>query len=134
MRTMHQKFTPVGTVEKDHRALSLDLDGWTLGRLVIAAGDVQALLAGREVDIHFVQEHPDRDPFIGHAGRARPSRSGNAITVWVEGRMATVPRKALEAVVSGKRESARLSSPTPIIDADQVQRKAIDHDLIRSFV
>jgi len=129
---MQQKFTPCGRIEKDHRALAVALDGWTLGRLVIAAADVPALLQGREVDIHFVQQRGE-EVFIGYAGRARPSRSGKAITFWIESRMATVPRAALEAVVEGKRESARLSSPAPIIDADKEQRKAIDEGLVNTF-
>lgn len=128
-----QKFTPVGKIEKAHNALSLSLDGWTLGTLVIAAGDVPQLLSGREVDIHFVQQRPGREVYIGYAGRARPSRSGAAITFWVESRMMTVPRKAVEAVASGKWIAARLSSPAPIVDADQAQREKIDADLVRSF-
>ena len=129
---MQQKFTPCGRIEKDHRALAVALDGWTLGRLVIAAADVPALLQGREVDIHFVQQRGE-EVFIGYAGRARPSRSGKAITFWVESRMATVPRAALEAVVAGKRPAARLSSPAPIIDADREQSRRIDEGLINTF-
>lgn len=128
-----QKFNPCGEVRRDHRALALNVDGWTLGRLVVAAADVSKLLRGAEVEVSFVQERDDGEVFVGYAGRARPSRSGKAITFWIEGHMATVPRRGLEAVVSGKLEKARLTSPAPVIDADAVQAKAIDHDLIRSF-
>jgi hypothetical protein len=109
------------------------VNGWTLGRLVVAAGDVSKLLRGAEVEVSFVQERDNGEVFVGYAGRARPSRSGKAITFWIEGHMATVPRRGLEAVVSGKLEKARLSAPAPIIDADRVQREAIDAGLPRSF-
>ena len=125
-----KKFTPCGEVRKDRHALALGLDSWTLGKLVIAAGDVSKLLKGGEVEVSFVQERDDT-VFIGHAGRARPSRSGKAFTFWIDGHMATVPRRALEAVISGSRQAARVSSP--VIDADAVQRRTIDHDLPRCF-
>jgi hypothetical protein len=127
-----QKFIPTGKIEKVRNALTLTVDGWSLGTLVISADNVPALLRGREVDIHFLQQHGE-EAFIGYAGRARPSRSGKAITFWIESRMCTVPRKALEAVVSGKRPAARVSSPAPIIDADREQAKAIDAGLIHAF-
>lgn len=131
---MQQKFNPCGRIEKDHSALAVALDGWTLGRLVIAADDVPALLGGREVEIHFVQQRDgSEEVFIGYAGRARPSRSGKAITFWVGAKMATVPRAALEAVVAGKRPAARLSSPAPIIDADKEQSRRIDEGLVNTF-
>jgi hypothetical protein len=100
---------------------------------VIAAADVPKMLNGHAVDVHFVQQRPGREVYIGYAGTARISRSGKAVNVRIESRFMTVPRKALEAVVEGKRKSARLSSPTPIIDADRVQREAIDAGLPRSF-
>jgi len=128
-----QKFNPCGEVRRDHQALALDVNGWTLGRLVVAAGDVSKLLRGAEVEVSFVQERDNGEVFVGYAGRARPSRSGKAITFWIEGHMATVPRRGLEAVVSGKLEKARLSAPAPVIDADTEQARAIDHDLVRSF-
>ncbi|NLB00637.1 MAG: hypothetical protein GX837_06705 [Methanomicrobiales archaeon] len=129
-----QKFNPCGEVRRDHQALALNVDGWTLGRLVVAAGDVSKLLKGAEVEVSFLQQREDGEVFVGYAGRARPSRSGKAFCFYVEGHMATVPRRALEAVVSGSRPAARVSSPAPVIDADQEQAKPIDHDLVRSFV
>jgi hypothetical protein len=126
-------FKPVGKIEKVHDALRVDLPSWKLGTLVIAAADVPKLLNGHAVDVQFVQERPGHEVFIGYAGTARISRSGKAVNVRIESRFMTVPRKALEAVVEGKRKSARLSSPTPIIDADRVQREAIDAGLPRSF-
>ena len=126
-------FTPVGQLKKAHEALSLTVDGWKLGELVIAAADVPKMLNGHAVNVQFVQERPDREVFIGYAGTARLSRSGKAVNIRLESRFMTVPRKALEAVVEGKRKSARLSAPAPIIDADKVQREAIDADLVRSF-
>ncbi len=127
-------FKPVGKIEKVHDALQVRVDGWTLGSLVIGAADVPKMLNGDEVTVNFVQDRPGREVFIGYAGTARLSRSGAAVNIRLESRFMTVPRKALEAVVEGKRKSARLSSPAPIIDADEEQRKPIDHDLVRSFV
>ncbi|WP_461368686.1 hypothetical protein [Candidatus Darwinibacter acetoxidans] len=126
-------FKPVGKIEKVHDALQVQVDGWTLGTLVIAAADVPKLLNGRVVDVQFVQERPGREVFIGYAGSAALSRSGKAVNIRLESRFMTVPRKAVEAVVEGKRKSARVSSPAPIIDADRVQREAIDAGLPRSF-
>ena len=126
-------FKPVGKIEKVYDALQVQVDGWTLGTLVIAAADVPKLLNGRVVDVQFVQERPGREVFIGYAGSAALSRSGKAVNIRLESRFMTVPRKAVEAVVEGKRKSARVSSPAPIIDADRVQREAIDAGLPRSF-
>ena len=126
-------FKPVGKIEKVHDALQVQVDGWTLGSLVIGAADVPKMLNGDEGTIHFVQQRPGREPFIGYAGSARISRSGKAINVRIESRFMTVPRKALEAVVEGKRKSARLSAPAPIIDADEEQRRPIDEGLTHSF-
>jgi len=126
------KFTPVGKIEKDHAALRVDLDGgYPLGRLVIAAGNVSNLLNGHVVEVNFVQDRPGPGVHIGHAGTARLSRSGKAINIRIEARLMTVPVRALESVISGKRQTARISSP--IIDADRAQREAIDQDLTRSF-
>ena len=129
---MQKKFIPCGTVEKVHEALKLDVPGWTLGELVIGSDDVSKVLSGRPVDVSFVQERGE-DVFVGFAGTARPSRSGKAINIRIEARLMTVPVAAVQAVVAGTRTAARLSSPAPIIDADRVQREAIDHDLVRSF-
>ena len=127
-----QKFIPCGTVEKVHEALKLDVPGWTLGELVIGSDDVQKVLSGAPVDVVFVQRRGE-EVFVGFAGVARPSKSGKAINIRIEARLMTVPVRALEGVVSGRRASARLSSPAPVIDADAEQAKAIDHDLVRSF-
>ena len=131
---MQKKFTPMGKIQKHHDALQVQVDGWRLGELVIAAADVPKMLNGHTVNVQFVQQRPGREPFIGYAGSARISRSGKAVNVRIESRFMTVPRKALEAVVEGKRKSARLSAPAPIIDADEEQRRPIDADLVRSFV
>ena len=131
---MQKKFTPMGKIQKHHDALQVQVDGWRLGELVIAAADVPKMLNGHTVNVQFVQQRPGREPFIGYAGTARISRSGKAVNVRIESRFMTVPRKALEAVVEGKRKSARLSAPAPIIDADEEQRRPIDADLVRSFV
>lgn len=126
-----QKFIPCGTVEKVHEALKLDVPGWTLGELVIGSDDVQKVLSGAPVDVVFVQERPGHEVFIGYAGTAVLSRSRKAVNIRIESRLMTVPLRALESVISGKRQTARISSP--IIDADRVQREAIDQDLTRSF-
>ncbi|SCL75738.1 hypothetical protein L21_1650 [Methanoculleus chikugoensis] len=73
-------FKPCGKIQKHHDALQVRVDGWQLGELVIAAADVSELLSGRVVDISFVQERPGREVCIGHAGSARLSRSGKAVT------------------------------------------------------
>lgn len=126
-------FKPVGKIEKVHGALKVQVDGWTLGTLVIAAGDIPKMLNGDEVTVNFVQERPGREVFIGYAGTARISRSGKAVNVRVEARMMTAPLKQVQKVIAGQQIAARLSSPSPIIDADEVQREAIDADLVRSF-
>jgi len=125
-------FKTVGTVEKHHNALVANLPGVVVGRLVIAADDVPALLKGREVEVHLVRE-VDGDMTIERAGIARPSRSKQAYTFWFEDRMVTIPRRALEQVIAGSRASCRVAEPVPekVIDADAVQ--AIDADLVRSF-
>ena len=126
-------FKPVGKIEKVHDALQVQVDGWTLGTLVIAAADVPKLLNGRVVDVQFVQERPDREVFIGYAGSAALSRSGKAVNIRIEARLMTAPLKAVEKVIAGQQLAARLSAPAPIIDADEEQRRPIDEGLIRSF-
>jgi hypothetical protein len=126
-------FRPCGKIQKHHDALHVQVDGWRLGELVIGAADVPKMLNGDEVTIHFVQQRPGREPFIGYAGSARISRSGKAINVRIESRMMTAPLKAVQKVISGQQTAARLSAPAPIIDADEEQRRPIDEGLIRSF-
>lgn len=126
-------FKPVGKIEKVHDALQVQVDGWQLGQLVIAAADVPKLLNGREVDVNFVQQRDGREPFIGRAGTAVLSRSGRAVNVKVEARLMTAPLTQVQKVLSGQQLAARLSAPAPIIDADREQAKSIDHDLVRSF-
>ncbi|MDR9815183.1 MAG: hypothetical protein RJR34_00050 [Candidatus Methanoculleus thermohydrogenotrophicum] len=55
------------------------------------------------------------------------------MNVRIESRLMTAPLAQVRKVLSGQQIAARLSSPAPIIDADKVQREAIDHDLVRSF-
>ena len=126
-------FKPVGKIEKVHDALRVQVDGWRLGKLVIAAGDIPKLLNGHAVDVQFVQERPGREVFVGRAGTARISRSGRAVNVRIESRMMTAPLKAVQKVITGQQIAARLSAPAPIIDADERQRERIDADLVRSF-
>jgi hypothetical protein len=126
-------FKPVGKIEKVHDALQVQVDGWQLGQLVIAAADVPKLLNGREVDVNFVQQRDGREPFIGYAGTAVLSRSGRAVNVKVEARLMTAPLAQVQKVITGQQLAARLSAPAPIIDADREQAKSIDHDLVRSF-
>jgi hypothetical protein len=128
-----QQFVQVGRIERVHNALQVQVDGWTLGTLVIAAADVPKLLNGREVDVNFVQQRDGREPFIGYAGTARISRSGRAVNVRIESRLMTAPLKAVQKVITGQQIAARLSAPAPIIDADEEQRRPIDEGLIRSF-
>ena len=126
-------FRPCGKIQKHHDALQVQVDGWKLGQLVIAAADVPKLLNGREVDVNFVQQRDGREPFIGYAGTAVLSRSGRAVNVKVEARLMTAPLAQVQKVLSGQQLAARLSAPAPIIDADREQAKSIDHDLVRSF-
>lgn len=126
-------FRPCGKIQKHHDALQVQVDGWKLGQLVIAAADVPKLLNGREVDVNFVQQRDGREPFIGYAGTAVLSRSGRAVNVKVEARLMTAPLAQVRKVLSGQQLAARLSAPAPIIDADREQAKSIDHDLVRSF-
>ena len=126
-------FKPVGMIQKDHAALRVVVDGWKLGTLVIGAADVSKMLNGDEVTIHFVQQRPGREPFIGYAGSARISRSGKAVNVKIESRRMSAPLAQVQKVISGQQTAARLSAPAPIIDADERQRERIDADLVRSF-
>jgi hypothetical protein len=126
-------FRSVGKIEKVHNALRVDLPSWKLGTLVIAAGDIPKLLRGRVVDVCFVQQRGDEEPFIGTAGTAVLSRSGKAVNVRIESRLMSAPLAAVQKVLSGQQLAARLSSPAPVIDADKEQAKSIDHDLVRSF-
>mgnify|MGYP001355719666 CR=1 FL=1 len=126
-------FRPCGKIQKHHDALQVQVDGWTLGSLVIGAADVPKMLNGDEVTIHFVQQRPGREPFIGYAGSARISRSGKAVNIRIEARLMTAPLKAVQKVITGQQLAARLSAPAPIIDADERQRERIDADLVRSF-
>ena len=126
-------FRPCGKIQKVHDALQVQVDGWTLGTLVIAAADVPKLLNGHAVNVQFVQQRPGREPFIGYAGTARISRSGKAINVRIESRMMTAPLKAVQKVITGQQLAARLSAPAPIIDADEEQSRRIDEGLITAF-
>ena len=126
-------FRPCGKIQKHHDALRVQVDGWRLGELVIAAGDIPKLLNGHAVDVQFVQERPGREVFVGRAGTARISRSGRAVNVKVEARLMTAPLAQVRKVLSGQQIAARLSAPAPIIDADEEQRRPIDEGLIRSF-
>ena len=126
-------FKPVGKIEKVHDALRVQVDGWRLGELVIAAGDIPKLLNGHAVDVQFVQERPGREVFVGRAGSARISRSGKAVNVRIESRLMTAPLKAVEKVITGQQLAARLSAPPPIIDADEEQSRRIDEGLITAF-
>ena len=126
-------FRSVGKIEKVHNALRVDLPSWKLGTLVIAAGDIPKLLRGRVVDVCFVQQRGDEEPFIGTAGTAVLSRSGRAVNIRIEARLMTAPLAQVQKVITGQQLAARLSAPAPIIDADREQAKSIDHDLVRSF-
>jgi hypothetical protein len=126
-------FKPVGKIEKVHDALQVQVDGWKLGELVIAAADVPKMLNGHAVDVQFVQERPDREVFIGYAGTATLSRSGKAVNVRIESRLMTAPLKAVQKVIAGQQIAARLSVPAPIIDADREQSRRIDEGLITAF-
>jgi len=126
-------FRPCGKIQKHHDALRVQVDGWRLGELVIAAGDIPKLLNGHAVDVQFVQERPGREVFVGRAGTARISRSGRAVNVKVEARLMTAPLAQVRKVLSGQQIAARLSAPAPIIDADEEQSRRIDEGLITAF-
>lgn len=126
-------FKPVGKIEMVHNALKVQVDGWSLGTLVIGAGAIPDLLAGRTVDVNFVQQRPGREVFVGYAGTARVSRSGKAVNVQIESRLMSASIKQVQRVIAGQQIAARLSSPTPIIDAEKQQREAIDAALVRGF-
>lgn len=128
-----QQFTKAGRITRDRHALRVEIDGWQLGQLVIAAADVPKMLNGDEVTIHFVQQRDGREPFIGRAGTARISRSGKAVNVKVEARLMTAPLAQVRKVLSGQQLAARLSAPAPIIDADEEQPRRIDEGLITAF-
>jgi len=127
-------FQKVGTIEKDHEALRVEIPAWTLGELVIGADAIRGLLAGRRVDVNFVQRNEEQDrAFIGYAGTAHMSRSGRAINLTIEGVFYSVPAKALRGVVDGTRVGASVSKLAPVVDADKQQRERIDAGLIRAW-
>ena len=128
-------FKPCGKIQKVHDALQVQVDGWTLGSLVIGAADVPKMLNGDAVNVQFVQERPGREPFIGYAGSARISRSGKAITLRIGGVLYTAPLVQVRQVLAGTRAAAILSRPVPagIIDADGRQARPIDEGLTHSF-
>ena len=131
------QYTKAGSIARDRHALRVTLDAWNgPGDLVIGAAAISELLTGKRVEINFVQQRPGREPFVGHAGEGWISQSGRAVCLRIEGVNYTSPIAQVRQVVAGTRTAALVSRPTPgpVIDADQVQREAIDHDLVRSFV
>jgi hypothetical protein len=102
-----QQFTKAGRITRDRQALRVEIDGWQLGQLVIAAADVPKLLNGQEVDVNFVQQRDGREPFIGHAGTAVLSRSGKAVNIRIEARLMTAPLKAVDRPRSSTRTGSR---------------------------
>ena len=130
------QFVKVGRITRDRHALRVEIDGRNgPGDLVIGAAAVRELFDGKEVDVSFVQVRSTDQVFIGWSGTARVSRSGRAITLRIEGQTYTSPIAQVRAVIAGTRAAAILSrpEPAPILDADRVQAKPIDHDLVRSF-
>ena len=129
------QFAKAGRITRDRHALRVEIDGRDgPGDLVIGAAAVRELFDGKEADVSFVQVRSTDQVFIGWSGTARVSRSGRAITLRIEGQTYTSPIAQVRQVVAGTRTAALLSRPAPVIDADQVQREAIDADLVRSFV
>ena len=129
------QFVKVGRIVKDRRALRIEIDGReACGEQIIGAAAVSDLLSGRRAEINFVQTPtPDR-VFIGFSGEAWVSRSGRAVTLRIEGVIYSSPIAQVRQVVAGTRTAALLSrpAPAPIIDADRVQRDAIDADLCKA--
>ena len=129
------QFTRVGKIVRAHRALRIEIDGReACGEQIIGAAAVSDLLSGRRAEINFVQTPtPDR-VFIGFSGEAWVSRSGRAVTLRIEGVIYSSPIAQVRQVVAGTRTAALLSrpAPAPIIDADRVQRDAIDADLCKA--
>ena len=129
-------FKPCGTIQKDHAALRVEIDGRNgPGDLVIGAAAVRELFDGKEADVSFVQVRSTDQVFIGWSGTARVSRSGRAITLRIEGQTYTSPIAQVRQVVAGTRAAAILSLPVPagIIDADGRQARPIDEGLTHSF-
>ena len=118
---------------KAREALQVEVKDWTLGSLVIGAHEVERLLAGATVQVNFVQQRGDREPFIGSAGAAKISRSGKAINIWLEGHLMTAPLQQVRAVLEGAQQAATVSKPAPIIDADDRQHQAINEGLVMHF-
>ncbi len=127
------QFHQVGRITRAAHALRVDLDGWQLGTLVIGAREVQGLLQGRTVDVSFVQQRDGGEPFVGHAGTAKISKSGKAANVRIEGRPMTAPLRQIRSVLAGDQHAALLPQPAPVIDADTVQRKNINAGLPVGF-
>lgn len=120
------EFKKVGTVSKRHEALTLDIEGWKLGQMVIGAENARRLLRGTEVEINFVQNE-----FIGYAGRAKLSFNRKAVNVYpVEMGLLTVSLVAFTDVLRGRRKSATISKP---IIKEEPKAEPIDSDLDKSF-
>ena len=131
-----QQFTKAGRITRERLALRVEIDGRNgPGDLVMGAAAVRDLFNGKETDVSFVQVRSTDRVFIGWSGTARVSRSGRAITLRIEGQTYTSPIAQVRQVVAGTRTAALLSRPAAagIIDADRVQREALDQDLVRSF-
>lgn len=92
-------------------------DNWTLGKLIIAGGDIPRLVAGREVDVHLLRSQSGGDTLPAFAGTARLSASRTTISIRIAPRVMTLP------FLPEETHAARPISLSPVIDADREQAR-----------
>lgn len=106
---MSVQYVKAGCIRPLYKALHIDLDNFSLGKIVVGAQNVANLLKGETVDVTLVQEAGD-DPFIANIGDASVSTTGKSIRVRVENQFFYAPIAQVEATVAGKRKGAYLSA------------------------
>lgn len=98
-------------------------DNWTLGKLIIAGGDIPRLVAGREVDVHLLRSQSGGDTLPAFAGTARLSASRTTISIRIAPRVMTLPFLPGGLVSWEETHAARPISLSPVIDADREQAR-----------
>ena len=108
-----------GKCRIDEGDANLQTDGWTLGTLTIAGGDVQKLLRGHTVGVNFVQQPPSGwKPFAGYAGTAWLSFPRAVIHVRLNDRQMSTPldwvrQTAREPNIDAGEDQTRITIPGP---------------------
>lgn len=106
---MSVTYVKTGCVRPLYKALHVDLDNFTLGKIVVGAQNVVNLLKGETVGVDLVKDDGD-EPFIANIGDASVSTTGKSIRIRVENQFFYAPIAQVEATVAGKRKGAYLSA------------------------